>query len=233
MKAETVGRNFLTATGDRQPEIAHYGEAVLSGVDTLLFLYTLLSGAESGEVDAWREYNQPNFEALHAAWEAIDRLDVERDCITTLAVVDFTLPSHVPRMEIYQKDACTPNRYLCAHGKNTGGIMAREFSNEEGSYQSSLGLYRVGESYDGAYGQSLRLHGLELGVNDRARERAIVLHSAWYVSEDVILQNILEGLGPRLGRSLGCPAVPQSQLAEVCEALQPGSLIYIYGHPDS
>jgi hypothetical protein len=73
-------------------------------------------------------------------------------------------------------------RDLVAHGSNSGENFATQFSNREGSYQSSLGLFRTQESYEGTHGYSLRMDGLEPGFNDLARDRAIVIHAADYVN---------------------------------------------------
>ena len=110
---------------------------------------------------------------------------------------------------------------LVAHGRGSGDNFATRFSNAEGSHQTSLGLFRTADTYVGGNGYSLRLDGLETGVNDRARERAIVMHGAPYVSEANV-----RTVG-RLGRSHGCPALRpadranghrhhQAGLARVC-----------------
>jgi hypothetical protein len=95
-------------------------------------------------------------------------------------------------------------------------------SNVEGSHQSSIGAFAAAEVYEGSHGPTLRLHGLEPGVNDDALARAIVLHSADYVSWRSIYDN-----GGRLGRSLGCPAVPHSERARLLDALHDGGLVYV------
>ena len=102
--------------------------------------------------------------------------------------------------------------------------MATKFSNNRGSNQSSLGLFRTGESYQGKHGYSLRLDGLEKGFNDNARNRAVVMHSAYYVSE-----NFIERHG-RLGRSWGCPALPVEFSREIIDLIKGGSCLYIYAN---
>ena len=199
------------------------------GIDTVFALYCLISGAEASVAEHAQSHDRPSYDALEAAWTAIDRLKLEPDSIPCLAVIDFTKPSYLKRMDIYEPGECRAKRFFCAHGLNTGGIFAVDFSNRSGSKQTSLGLYRVGDPYRGSWGKSLKLHGLESGVNDKAYRRKIVLHSAWYVSEQIISVNIAEGLGPRIGRSLGCPAVRQEDLDVVTKLLQPGTFLYVHG----
>lgn len=202
---------------------------MLFGVDTTFALLAIAQGAEANSAEYHQELDRTNYAALEAAWSAVEEAGINPDTVKTLAVIDFTKPSYLNRLEIYHRDRCRPERFLCAHGKNSGGLFANVFSNRVGSYQTSLGLYRVGESYGGEWGRSLKLDGLEPGVNDQARRRKIVLHSAWYVSDVIIAQNLAEGYGPRIGRSQGCPAVPEDQLKTVCEQLPPGALMFIFG----
>jgi hypothetical protein len=111
---------------------------------------------------------------------------------------------------------------VVAHGKNSGGVYATSFSNEYGSYKSSLGFYLTASTYQGKNGYSLILDGLEKGINDRARERAIVVHGAAYADPSVIRA------GGRLGRSFGCPAVPQKLSRPLIDTIKGGSVMYIY-----
>ena len=95
-----------------------------------------------------------------------------------------------------------PHRELVAHGQNSGHNLTERFSNDEGSHMTSLGLFVTADPYVGRNGYSLRLHGLDCGVNDNAFDRAIVVHGALYVSLKILLRKL-----GRLGRSHGCPAV--------------------------
>jgi len=115
---------------------------------------------------------------------------------------------------------------LVAHGRNSGEGTARHFSNVEGSKMSSLGLYQTADTYYGNNGYSLRLRGLDAGFNDRALDRAIVMHGAPYVSEAIAAH-----LG-RLGRSWGCPAVRTEVARGVIDTLKGGALLFAY-YPDS
>lgn len=162
--------------------------------------------------------------ALQAASAAVERGDAKNPA--TLTVIDFSRPSTVERMWVY--DLATREllfKELVSHGRGSGRTDATKFSNVPESNQSSLGLYRAAETYVGKHGYSLRLDGLERGVNDRARERAIVMHGADYVN----------GAAARaqgyLGRSLGCPAVRPEVTRELIEAVKDGGLLFAY-YPD-
>src|SRR5690606_5749401 len=136
-----------------------------------------------------------------------------------LTLIDYSRPSTEPRMWVFD---LASNRLLysehVAHGRNTGDNMAQRFSNIEGSYQSSLGLFSTAESYVGSNGYSMRMDGLEPGINDAARARAIVIHGAPYVDPE---QAVRQG---RLGRSLGCPALRQQVAREVIDTIKDGHL---------
>ena len=103
--------------------------------------------------------------------------------------------------------------------------MASEFSNQPESNKSSLGLYLTGGTYIGKHGFSLRLLGEEKGINDNANSRAIVMHSAAYVSESAIK---MQGF---IGRSLGCPALPDHMNKPIIEKIKNGSCLFLYS-PD-
>lgn len=141
-----------------------------------------------------------------------------------LVLIDFTKPSTEKRFCVVdlRQEQVLFTSYV-AHGRGSGENYAVSFSNQPGSYKSSLGLYRTGTTYLGRNGYSLLLDGLEKGVNDRARERAIVIHGANYADPGVLRGQ------KRLGRSLGCPALPPSISREVIDTIKGGSLLYIYG----
>ena len=144
-----------------------------------------------------------------------------------LGVIDFSLPSTTPRfwvLDLGQKGVLFHE--LVAHGKGSGENLATSFSNRSGSSQSSLGLYVTRSTYEGGHGYSLRLHGLEEGINDQAMARAIVIHGAWYVSKNMVAQH------RRLGRSQGCPAVEESVVKPLIDAIKDGALIFAY-YPDT
>lgn len=142
-----------------------------------------------------------------------------------LTIIDFSLSSNSKRLWIIDLDRneILLNTYV-AHGKNTGDEFANYFSNRVESYQSSLGFYETAEIYHGKHGLSLKLDGLQKGLNDKARDRAVVLHGADYVSEKFIQHN------KRLGRSLGCPAVPVDQNEKIISLIKENSCLFIF-HP--
>ncbi len=143
-----------------------------------------------------------------------------------LTVVDHSLPSSEPRLWVVDvRSGDTVLEELVAHGKNSGLHRVSSHSNEPGSKQSSLGVFRTDETYVGRHGYSLRLSGLERGWNDRARDRAIVIHGADYVSA-----RFLGGHG-RLGRSWGCPAVRPGVSRSLIDRIKDGGAVFIY-YPD-
>lgn len=144
-----------------------------------------------------------------------------------LAVIDFSRPSTEPRLWVFDlADTQLLFEELVSHGQGSGDAEATIFSNTPESYQSSLGLFRTMNSYYGRNGYSLRLEGLEEGVNDLAYQRAIVIHGADYVSEAFI-----EKTG-RLGRSHGCPAVRQEVTYPLIDSIKEDQYLFAY-YPDS
>ena len=141
-----------------------------------------------------------------------------------LSIVDFSLPSFKKRLFILdiEKGKLLFNT-LVAHGRNSGQVIATRFSNRFRSFESSLGFYLTGESYTGQKGYSLRLMGMEQGINNNAYGRGIVVHAASYVNEE-----ISKTYG-RLGRSEGCPAIPSDIHRSIIELIKNGSCFFIYG----
>jgi hypothetical protein len=143
-----------------------------------------------------------------------------------LAIIDYSQPSTERRLWIFDLTRKTlVLRDLVAHGSNSGENFATQFSNRMGSYQSSLGLFRTQESYEGAHGYSLRMDGLEPGFNDQARDRDIVIHAADYVNP---LWSKRQG---RIGRSQGCPAVRPQIAKQVIDKLKDGQYMFSW-YPD-
>ncbi|MCS7019076.1 MAG: murein L,D-transpeptidase catalytic domain family protein [Cytophagales bacterium] len=142
-----------------------------------------------------------------------------------LSIIDFSLPSN--RQRLWVIDLAKQQvlfHCLVAHGVNSGLHYAQKFSNREGSQQSSLGFYITGATYQGKHGLSLYLNGQEARFNSNARRRAIVMHGAAYVSWTHVA-----AMG-RIGRSQGCPAVPENLAADIIHTIKEGTCLYIY-HP--
>ncbi|MGH8761228.1 MAG: murein L,D-transpeptidase catalytic domain family protein, partial [Burkholderiales bacterium] len=140
-----------------------------------------------------------------------------------LTLIDYSKPSRDKRLWVFDLKAKTLLfEEWVAHGKNSGADLATSFSNAPNSYQSSIGLYRTGQTYRGKHGRSLRLQGLEPGFNDNSEARAIVMHAAAYADPKVV-----PGLG-RLGRSQGCPAVRPEIAGRLIDTLQRGSYVFAY-----
>lgn len=165
--------------------------------------------------------NTINYTAFEQAFEGYKKIDEKNKDIITL--IDFTKPSSEERffvLDITQKKILFSS--YVSHGKNSGDNYATSFSNKNGSHKSSLGFYLTGETYKGRNGYSLILNGLEKGINDKARERSIVIHAADYSNPSVIASS------GRLGRSHGCPALPEDICGPIINAIKDGSLLYIY-----
>jgi len=159
--------------------------------------------------------------ALEATERAADQGLVKRRNLLT--VIDYSLPSSQPRLFVFDLGARKLLfRELVAHGRNSGDDRATYFSNSPGSLATSLGLFVTADTYVGSNGYSLRLKGLEEGVNDMAWDRAIVMHGASYVSRAAI-----RALG-RLGRSWGCPAVRKEVARKMINTLRGGSPVFAY-----
>lgn len=140
-----------------------------------------------------------------------------------LSIVDFSQASTKKRLYVIDLDEQKLLfNTLVAHGRNTGTLMATNFSNTNSSNQSSLGFYVTAEKYFGKHGLSMRMDGMESGLNSNARERAIVMHAADYVSE-----GFAKSMG-FIGRSWGCPAVNPKENKPIVDAIANGSVLFIY-----
>lgn len=161
-------------------------------------------------------------EALEGFYELKENGLITKDVLT---IVDFSLSSKQKRFWVIDMVA---NKIifnsLVAHGKNSGDDYATNFSNVEESNKSSLGFYATAETYFGQHGLSLKLDGLEKGINDKARKRAVVIHGAEYVSTTFVKNH------NRLGRSQGCPALPIDLSKKIIETIKDKSCLFIY-HP--
>lgn len=174
------------------------------------------------------DFDLPNFKIFTQALKGFYLLK-EKGLIqkNILTVIDFSMSSNKERLWVIDLDTNTIMfNSLVAHGRNSGDEYAAEFSNRPESFKSSLGFYSTAEIYNGKHGMSLRLDGLEKGLNDNARERAVVIHGADYVSTSFIRNN------KRLGRSLGCPALPVELTSKIIQMIKDKSCLFIY-HPSN
>ena len=144
----------------------------------------------------------------------------------TLTIIDFSLSSKAKRLWVLDM---TSHKVLfntvVAHGRNTGGEFATKFSNTNNSNQSSLGFYITDNTYYGKNGLSLFLDGQEKDINDNVRKRYVVFHGAKYANPDFAKRQ------GRLGRSLGCPAVPTAFNTAIIKTIKNKSCLFIY-HPN-
>ena len=141
-----------------------------------------------------------------------------------LSIVDFTRPSSEKRLFVIdiKNMQLLFNTYV-AHGANSGKEFARYFSNSMQSNKSSLGFFETENTYTGKNGYSLHLEGLEKGINDNAYRREIVMHGAEYVNEDMIRTK------GYIGRSWGCPAIPENVHVSIIDKIKNGSCLFIFG----
>lgn len=162
--------------------------------------------------------------ALKAYNNALQRGYVKHKVLT---IIDYSLPSSAKRMwviDVTQRKVLYNT--LVAHGKYTGGLLSKHFSNKPGSRASSIGTFLTQNTYFGSKGYALRLKGLEPGFNENALGRAIVVHGARYATQDFVRKN------GRLGLSWGCPAVAPQLAGPIINQIKNGSLVFAY-YPDA
>lgn len=170
-------------------------------------------------------WNLPSIDVLELSFNSYFNLLKNNAVKKTniLTIIDFSLPSNQERMWVIDVNkGVVIYNCLVAHGRNSGELFAEKFSNTPGSFTSSPGFYLTEHIYSGRHGTSLYIDGLEEGINDKARERAIVIHSADYVSYDFIRTH------GRLGRSHGCPAIPIELHKDIINTIKGGSCLYIH-----
>lgn len=165
--------------------------------------------------DAW-------FHGLAAHQRATDRGLTQRSLVT---IIDYSRPTTERRLWVV--DLATGEVLMhehVAHAVRTGGTWASSFSNAVGSYQSSLGTFLTANSYIGIRGLSLRLRGLEPGINDNALRRGIVVHGTPNVTE-------ARAIAGRQGRTEGCPAVPMESARRLVRMIEGGVVVFAW-YPD-
>lgn len=150
---------------------------------------------------------------------------LEKDNILTIC--DFSQSSRKKRLYVIdvKNFKVLMNTYV-AHGRNSGVDFATKFSNQPESLESSLGFYVTEGTYTGKHGVSLRIDGLEKGWNDLAEERAVVIHGAAYVGGHRVNS-------PYMGRSFGCPAVPENEVGKLIDIIKNGTCLFIFHPTDS
>ncbi|HLP21854.1 MAG TPA: murein L,D-transpeptidase catalytic domain family protein [Chitinophagales bacterium] len=164
------------------------------------------------------------FNAAVKGWQKLkDKGAITKNIIS---ICDFSQSSNNKRLYVIDLVSGTLLfNTLVAHGRNTGEEFAKVFSNQPESHKSSLGFYSTKNTYVGEHGLSLKLEGKEPGFNDKAEERAIVMHGADYVCNTFICQ-----FG-RLGRSFGCPSVPYGEHEKIINTIKNGTCLFVY-YPD-
>lgn len=164
------------------------------------------------------------FMACQGYYQLLAQHSIDRD--TILTIIDYSKPSYQERLFVIDtKNMKLLYHSLVAHGKGSGETMAMSFSNQPASHKSSLGFFITADSYMGKHGYSLRIDGIENGINNNALSRAIVFHEAQYVSSDFIKKY------GRLGRSFGCPALPVEISRDIINTIKNSSCLFIYA-PD-
>lgn len=145
-----------------------------------------------------------------------------------MAVVDFDMPSYERRLWVIDLRNKHVIMYMhVAQGRRSGKVYATRFSNQSGSHESSPGLFvTVGHQYKGEFGDSLRLEGLEPGINDNAYDRGIIIHSEWYITP-----HFINHMG-YAGRTWGCFAVNPEHIRRLIELEQGGSVFFAYAAPE-
>lgn len=202
-------------------------------ISTLLLLLVSITSFSMGENEIKTLYNEMklskeiSYDLFKDAMIGYSRIDTKKKK-EVITIIDYSKPSTEERfyvLDLKRKEVVY--KTYVSHGVNTGGNEASQFSNRMNSRQTSLGFFLTSETYYGRNGYSLRLDGLEKGINDRARERTIVIHGAAYATDDFIRRN------GRLGRSWGCPALPDNLSKEVIDTIKNGSVLFAYGADDN
>lgn len=166
-------------------------------------------------------------QAFEFAYKGYEKLQKRQKLAnhSILTICDLSQSSNKKRLYILdlEQNKVLMTSYV-AHGRGSGGEFAHRFSNNNRSYQTSLGFYVTSSTYYGENGLSLRLKGLEPGFNDRAARRSIVIHGAGYIGDEYLQSNRF------MGRSYGCPAVPRDVCDEIIDLIKDGTCLFIY-HP--
>ena len=221
----------------RRTTYSHYFRNLGFTVSFLICFFPSVGYTPIDEIDEILLYNtidfrnaeRPQFDIFQRAIAGYELLEQSGKLSkkNILTIVDFRKSSNEKRLwviDLNKKEVLFHS--LTAHGRNSGNLFPESFSNTPDSNQSSLGFYVTGQKYIGKHGVSLKLHGVEKGINDMAEARAIVMHGADYVSDAYIKKY------GRLGRSFGCPAVPMGLHEELIPIVAGGTCLFIF-YPDA
>lgn len=210
---------------------------ILGSISTASFGFTLknLTKPESNSIKLMSENNEKklyeeiglngklNYDVFKKALNGYSKIEARKKDLLT--IVDYSKPSTEKRFFIIDMNKKELLVYShVAHGKNSGENIATSFSNKVSSNKSSLGFFLTENTYMGGNGYSLVLNGLEKGINDKAKDRYIVIHGADYANP-----KIAKSQG-RLGRSLGCPALPRDISKKAIDMIKNGSVLFVYGN---
>ena len=213
----TINPTVQTRNSNAAVSSATIEGSSLSCTDAVADLYNSINLQQSGLSEEAFDYAWKGYQYLLAT-KKITRTDY-------LTICDFSQSSKQKRLYIIDvtNNKLVINTYV-AHGKNSGSEYATQFSNKPESLQSSLGFYITSNTYIGEHGLSLRINGVDPGYNDNALDRSIVIHGAAYVD------GARARAGMYMGRSWGCPAVPEKESATIITTIKNGSCLFIY-HP--
>ncbi|MBS1576956.1 MAG: murein L,D-transpeptidase catalytic domain family protein [Bacteroidetes bacterium] len=202
----------------------HSDKTLIRSTDSVALIVSHRSIYDSLRLDL-SGLNKKAFDIAQKGFYKIERQGrLSNDSV--LSIIDFSQSSDKKRLYVLDmKNYKILYNTLVAHGRNSGKLWAQSFSNRPSSYKSSIGFYITGQTYEGNNGYSLKLEGLEKGFNNNAGRRAIVLHGAGYVCDSYIND---QGY---IGRSEGCPAVPQQYAADIINTIKEGTCLFIY-HPN-
>ncbi|WP_419237734.1 murein L,D-transpeptidase catalytic domain family protein [Photobacterium leiognathi subsp. mandapamensis] len=165
--------------------------------------------------------NQINYNVFKQAFIAYNKTKGKKKSLLT--IIDYSKPSTQKRFYVIDlKQNKLLYKTYVSHGMNSGLLKASDFSNKVNSHKTSLGTFLTESTYNGGNGYSLKLNGLTRGKNDNALKRYIVIHGAKYVSESFIKRN------GYLGRSWGCPALPEALAKKIIDTIKGGSVIFAY-----
>lgn len=207
--SQTINKRLVSTLSDSTVVVAR------AEANSYANLYTKLNLLNLGLSQKAFQYGLEGYEYLRSKGK------LSKDSVLT--ILDFSLPSTEKRLFVIDlKNAKLLFNTYVAHGRNSGTRFASEFSNKHESYKSSQGFYITRNTYHGKHGFSLRLNGEEKGINDNALSRAIVMHAADYVNK-----NLIRAQG-YIGRSLGCPALPNHIYKPIINEIKDGSLLFIY-----